>query len=322
MGREGRGTVSWRVRLRRALQGFRNGWRETALAVDDLQSRAWGDTAAEYAAVDRTKKKLILAFQAGRCGMKWLCRIFSAHANARGAGERHRLVESFYRYVVWNRLPIDTSGFLELCRREVLLDWEKVDISLLDSPYFSHDVANLDRVLRPDRMIWGINDPEFTVTSFYNKNWYAEDYSRADRDRASGYLPSVHGEWSHMFGRIVPRGALFDEWIGLTRVGKIAWFVNEVNRDIAAQIAAVPPGKVWIFRLEEADQNYAYYLKLAREFGLAPVLPEPAFLALKGLATKTGENTKRTWSPRERAEFEKYASEYIRLYAAIKARDP
>jgi hypothetical protein len=68
--------------------------------------------------------------------------------------------------------------------------------------------------------------------------------------------------------------------------GKISWFSNWINKDIYAQAKALPPDILWIFDLREADQNYEYYLAMARAFGLKPILSEHKFLNLKKLAAK------------------------------------
>jgi hypothetical protein len=301
--------------------GFRTGGGEAdddAPAAPALPARHYSDL---FARADRNVKRLILAFHAGRSGMKWMCRIFAAHDNAYGFGERNRLAESFYRYVAWNRLPIDTSGNVEIMKREAVRDWQRVDISVLDSPYFAHDIPRLYAELNPDWLIWGINDPVFTVTSFLNKGWYSEDYTRQDRDLVNGFFPAMEGEWSHLFGRIVPVGEFYDTWLRLTQVGKIAWFVNEINAGIEKGLRSLPPEKLWVFRLEAADQNYQFYLGMAEKFGLRPLLPEAKFLALKQRATKPGENVKRQWTARETDEFRKYAADYIRMYEELKRHD-
>lgn len=277
----------------------------------------YDDYAVAYESVDRNLKKLVLATQAGRGGMKWVCRIFAAHENANGGGERNRLAESFYRYIKWNNLPIDTKGIIDLTRREILADWEDFDISLVSSPYFAHDFLELYEQLKPDRVIWAINDPTFTVTSFYNKGWYAQPYERGNRDLVNGLQPGMEDEWSHMFGRIEPVGEFYDEWKGLTRIGKLAWFLNEVVTSAHRQMQQIPEEKLWILRLEEADQNYAYYLRMAKAFGLRPLINENKFLSLKQFAARDEENTPKSWSEREHEEFEKYSADYISLYKSL-----
>jgi len=267
-----------------------------------------------FGEVDRTRKKLVLGLQAGRGGMKWVCQIFAAHENANGGGERNRLAESFYRYIKYNNLSIDVSGIIDITKREALRDWSEFDISLISSPYFSHDFLSLAKEMQPDRVIWSINDPVFTVTSFYNKGWYSKPYIYRELGSSIGYQPALENEWSHYFGRLIPRGEIFEEWNALTRVGKIAWFLNETNKAIYSAISQFPEEKVWIFNLNKADQNYDYYLDFAESFGLAPIITKSKFLALKAKATVPHENTLRSWSAKEMNEYEKYSQYYQKIY--------
>ena len=82
----------------------------------------------------------------------------------------------------------------------------------------------------------------------------------------------------------------------------------------------IPEEKLWIFRLEEADQNYAYYLRMAKAFGLKPLITENKFLSLKQFAARDEENTPKNWSEREHEEFEKYAADYISLYKSLSSK--
>jgi len=289
------------------------------IALSSNQKKdAYYDYAAAYRKVNRSKKKLALALQTGRSGMKWLCAIFAAHDNAYGAGERNRTAEAYYRYISWNRLPIDTAGILAVCRREILADWGRVNLSLLSSPYFAYNFLYLYEGLCPDRVIWAINDPLFTLTSIYNKGWYCEDYKKSDNRLALGFQPQLEKRWSHYFGRLVPHGDFFDEWQKLTRVGKIAWYLNETTKEIQFSVKQIPREKIWVYKLEEADQNYAYYLRLADDFGLQPLMSKDKFLSLKMKTAWRSENIEKKLNRRERKEFETYAADYIEIYRGLK----
>ena len=84
----------------------------------------------------------------------------------------------------------------------------------------------------------------------------------------------------------------------------------------------LPKDKVWIFKLEQADQNYDYYLNVSRVFELKPVLSKKHLLSLKKKASYEGENVPREWSKEEMEEFEKYAADYIKLYESDVLNDP
>lgn len=289
-----------------------------AVVSGKSKAETYGDYSAAYPKVNRSKKKLVLAVQTGRSGMKWLCSIFAAHDNAYGRGERNRDAEAYYRYISWNRLPIDTAGILAVCQREILGDWKSVDLSLLSSPYFAYNFLYLYEGLSADRVIWAINDPVFTLTSIYNKGWYCEDYKKSDNRLALGFQPQLEGRWSHYFGRLVPHGDFFDEWKALTRVGKIAWYLNETTKEIHASMKRIPQDKIWVYRLEEADQNYDYYLRLADDFGLRPIISRDKFLSLKMKTAWRSENIQKEFNRREKKEFETYAADYIEIYRGLK----
>ncbi len=268
----------------------------------------------KYGLLKNNKKKLILGIGIGRSGMRWLTDIFSSHKNAIGSCERNVFAESFYRYVKWNNLPIDTNGIIELVRADIIKDWEHADISLVVSPYFSHDFLNLFNELKSDKVIWAVNNARFTVTSFYNKGWYSEKIIRKDHNLVIGFQPILNEQWNHFFGRIVPIGEFFQEWNSLTRIGKLSWFYNSVNMEIYNLIQKLPREKVWIFKLEEADQNYDYYLKMTEEFGLKPILSQRKFLSLKWKSVRKTDNIRKEWTEQEEKEFEKYSAEFRKIY--------
>jgi hypothetical protein len=267
-------------------------------------------------------KKLIMTATTGRSGVKWLHEIFKAHRNVAGGSERNPFEESFYRYVKFHELPIDVSGVVDLTKRDIMKDWYECDISVVGSPYLSHDFLDVFSALGADKVIWGINDPRFTVTSFYNKGWYLYEEEYSNTDLACGLQSSNRSKWSRSFSRIVPRGEFYEEWRRLTRVGKIAWFLNTVHMEIWSAVKQLPKGDVWIFRLEEADQDYSYYKKMSESFVLGSILPKEIFLSLKQRASNEEENIERHWSKTERSEFEKYAKDYVGLYRGGELDDP
>lgn len=260
-------------------------------------------------------KKLILCVTVGRSGTRWLSDIFSAHENIKSSVEKHNIEESFYRYVKFYKLDIDLKGVLDLIRASIIEDWKNHDISLYTTPYLSHDLLNLCRILRPDRIIWGVNDPEFTVTSFYNKGWYKEEPVAYAPERIPGLQPNKAPH--HSFGRVIPVGNFYSEWKKLSRVGKISWFYNEINMGIYHAIRKLPKEKWFVFKLEEADQNYQYYLNLAKEFNLHPTLKEGEFLKIKGETVKKEDNLKRKWSKQETEEFNSFTNDFHEIYKRL-----
>ncbi|MFC2091172.1 hypothetical protein ACFLTD_00175 [Elusimicrobiota bacterium] len=276
--------------------------------------RSSDELRSEYNELVSAGKRFILCVTVGRSGTRWLSDIFDAHDNAVGSTERNVLAESFYRYVVCNDLPVDVQGIMDMTKADIIDDWKKSDISMLVSPYFSHDIMKLSDELKIDRIIWGVNDAKFTVTSFYNKGWYKDSIIRKDDELVYGFQPVHDDMWSHFYGRLIPKGDLFREWKGLTRIGKISWFYNKVNMEIYEQVKDLPEEKLLIFKLKDADQNYEYYLNIARQFSLDPVLSKSAFLSIKKKTFRKSHNIQKQWSGKETQEFQKYTSEFTSIY--------
>lgn len=265
-------------------------------------------------------KRLFLGTLAARSGTRWLCDIVKSHDRAHAVTERDKIAESFWRFVKYNELPIDTDGIVRLLKRRIADDWLKNDTTLIFSPYFSHGFLELCHALDPDKVIFGFAQPEFVVQSIHNKGMFEEDYSRRDVDLALGYQPEFANRWSHYFGRIFPRGEFYRTWQGLTRIGKIAWWVNRINMDIYNQLQEIPEDRVVLFDLAVADQNYEYYLSLAELLNLSPILTKDNFLSLKELSVKKSDNVKHPWSETERSEFDLHIEEWQRAYEDLSPR--
>ncbi len=266
--------------------------------------------------IHQKNKRFFLGVTIGRSGTRWHSEIFSGHNNAIGACERYRDAEVFYRYVKWNKLNIDIQGVINITKDSIVQDWKSYDISFVTSPFLSHDILYLYEVLKPEYIIWGVNDPKFTVSSFYNKGWYKEDVVRADDDLINGFQPTL--TLFHNFSRLVPRGKEFEEWKQLTRIGKISWLYGKVNMEIYNDIIKIPKDHVFIFKLEEADQNYEYYLQYAEKFGLNSLLNKKQFLSIKKRTVRRSHNIQFEWSKKEKLEFEKYTNEFYQIYKSLK----
>ena len=143
---------------------------------------------------------------------------FDRHENASGSCERFSVEEAFYRYIKCNKLPVDVNGIIDLIKDGIVQDWEKTDISFIASPYLSHDIPYLFEMLKPESIIWSINDPRYTITSFYNKGWY-KIQSHLNASKIHSIDPNLNINQS--FGRIIPQGNEFLEWSSLTRIGQI-----------------------------------------------------------------------------------------------------
>src|SRR3989344_8846258 len=289
-----------------------------SIAERGFEPNGYENVDAEFDALKKGGKKLLLGVFPARSGARWLCDIFSAHDNAIGTLERYATPEALWRYIKYNKLPIDTAGIVRLIKCGIVADWKKKDTSLIFSPYFSHGLLELVGALKPDTVIFALNDPRHTVQSLYNKGFFKETYFRDDENLALGYQPNIE-KMHWLFGRVVPNGAYYREWLALTRVGKIAWWGNMLVRDIYEQFTQLPQECTWIFDLRKADQNYEYYKEMAKRFGLEPLLPERTFLAMKGKTVQAKDNTPHEWSSQEEKEFTELTGEWYRLYSSLTA---
>ncbi|MES2223543.1 MAG: hypothetical protein V4469_01260 [Patescibacteria group bacterium] len=282
-----------------------------------LDSKILESVDLEYEKGLQAGKKLILCTLAARSGTRLLGDIFNLHTNATGITERYFEPECFYRYIKYNKLPIDTAGIIKLIKHGIVEDWKKGDIALVISPFFSHGIVELNTLLRPERIIFAINDPKFTVQSIYNKGFFEHKYVRDNVDMALGFQPNFPQKWYwlYLFGRLVPNGEFYREWDGLTRVGKIAWWGNKMNKDIWEQLKEIPKEKIFIFKLNEARQDYyGYYKNVAKEFGLTPILSEKEIKKMQKKGIKPWHNKEKIWDEKEVEEFKKYSAEWSMLY--------
>ena len=268
----------------------------------------------------KNKKKLILSVTSGRCGTAWLANIFSAHRNARGSSERYMNVEAIWRFMHYHKLPIDCAGVIEILKMGIVSDWEEHEISMINSPFLSHECRFLFNSLLVDKLIWGITDIRFTVQSFLQKGWYDNDFFMNDVNKISCVQPAYRNGIAYSFSRLVPCGEEYDIWKKLTRVGKISWFVSMINEEIYSNIKNLDKKKLYIFKLEVADQNYEWYKDFANKFGFSNILSKEAFLSLKWKVMKRNDEVKNNqWSDKEEQEFLIYAKKAVDIYQTVKS---
>jgi hypothetical protein len=278
--------------------------------INRIKNKIFGQKSYKYKALEnnyddlKKSKKLIICINVGRSGTRWLADIFDKHHKVIGTCERIADMESFYRFVKWYDLNIDLSGVINTLKDSIVQDWEHNDTSMIVSPYLSHDFNYLYNELKPDYVIWGVNNPKFTVTSFYNKGWYEEyDTVKNSQFMIPGLTPSRSINQS--LGRIIPKDDFFYKWLSFTRVGKISWLYNAVNMEIFESLKQIPKEKIYIFKLEDADQNYEFYLDLAKRFNLLPLLSKKDFLNLKGKTVRKKDNKVKEWTQEEVEDFER-----------------
>jgi hypothetical protein len=264
-------------------------------------------------------KGLVISVGTGRCGMRWMTRIFTSHENCNGANERFMDFEALYRFVTWYELPVDMSGFYELLRRSVQRDWQGADLAILGGHYLVFGLREICRELKPTHILYQIRKPEDVVNSLFIKGWYGGAPTRGDRARVPGPQPLLSALTHHSLGRIMPKDGFWDEWVGLTQIGRIAWFYVTVYKFLNEQLQNLEGVSTWFIKLADVNQNYDYYRMLASSFNLRPVIPEKDFLALRGSMPNRARvrRTVNDWSDAERRDFERIMGPFYDQYDAI-----
>ena len=267
-------------------------------------------------------KKLVIGVTCGRSGSRWVGDIFSSHENATGSCERNPFEESFYRYVKWNNLQIDLSGVIEIIKCDIISDWNSSEISYITSPFLSHDLPYLFNNLLPDSVIWCVNEPMFTVNSFYNKGWYKNELVCENPE----LIPSIQTEnkksMHRSFARITPIKKNFPEWRKLSRVGKISWIYNRLNMNIYKDLNKMKNIDLFVMKLELSDDNYEFYLSLKDKYGLFPKLSRKEFFSIKFITKDRKKdildsNVENHWNEKDKKEFIEMTSEFNSIYKSI-----
>jgi hypothetical protein len=156
------------------------------------------------------------------------------------------------------------------------------------------------------------------VRSMVNKGWYVEDVVRGANGFPTGPQPFLH-DLHHHFSRVTPTGNEYEAWQGLTPVGRCAWYWNEANTRIESELATVPAARIFRLRLQDIDQNFAFYRNVAARFSLRPELTKDQFEAIKGGMPNIGRRkSARPWSDLERREVEQQTASFSRTYGEMR----
>lgn len=263
-------------------------------------------------------KTLIIGIGLARSGKRWLSEIFNRHENAASLAEPYPVLESFFFYCHWNRLAVDHAGFFHRLNADINRLFERHDIVYLSSPWLSLGLNQVEQFLQPDAYLFSVRRPDAVIRSMVNKGWYDEQVVRGESDRPTGPQPFLH-DTHHHFSRVTPVGAEHEAWQRLTPVGRCAWYWNEANLRIVSELANVPSSRVFSVRLQDIDQNFAFYRNVAAHFGLRPELTRDTFEAIKGGMPNIGRRkSSKPWSERERCEFELQAAAFSRTYEQLK----
>jgi hypothetical protein len=238
----------------------------------------------------------------GRCGTTFLAAVAGREPEVAASHERLRLGATFHMFCKWHHLPIDPEGFLLDREEAIRADLSSRRFSFECSALLSHSLAELFDRFRA-RFLLLVRAPEETVASFAVRGWFLKPAARRDPTLPPSYREGE--EPRHFLGRNIPHGAEFTRWVGLSQIGKIAWFWQARNRAILEQFRSLPETHCRIIRLEDLD--FPHYRDVASFLGWRSQLDASAFAELAAARLNAGPNPPRRcgdWNATESAEFE------------------
>ena len=263
--------------------------------------------------------KLALSFGAGRSGQNWFSKIFNSHLNWIGTCERFPDYEAFYRYVSYYNLQINKDEFFKLIELASKRDMAKYQNSFISSPYFSFDVKEITKQIKPNYIFFNIRDPIRSVESFHQKGWYTY---YEDKKKIISPLFDISNSQYRSFSRIVPKGEFLEKWLSLSRVGKITWFWSTVNKAIKDDFDIIQNSEKYFIKLSDIDQNFDAYQNLAKRFNFKNILTKKQFYNVINKASNNDHNNKKylykNWNDLEKKEFENIINEIFPHYDEIK----
>lgn len=262
--------------------------------------------------------KLIISFGAGRCGQNWVAKIFNSHKNWIGSAERYSDFEAFYRFVTFYKLPIDKENFFKFYDLALKRDFSNYVNSFIASPYFSFGITEIITRFKPDYLFFNLRNPVRSVESLYRKGWYLNNDEFFKYNRGPSINMSIN--IIKNFSRIIPNDDFYKEWLGLSRIGKIAWFWSIINKSILENFEKINNIEKYILKLEDIDQNYDFYKSLSKKFSFENVMDKKSFYNVIYKAPNKGPNDKykfKDWTVLEKKEFEDIIEKFFPYYDTI-----
>ena len=237
----------------------------------------------------------------GRCGTNFISKVLEQEKGVSSVHERHPLNDSFHRYSKWYKLPIDHEGFLRTKEAEIKHDLNNHYYSFEASPFLSLSTVELYARFNA-KFIFLVRSPEKVVNSFLHKGWYLEEVLKAE----SGLPPSYQGnkKFHHFLARIMPMNEQFEKWKSLTRVGKLSWYWNAMNEQIAYDLSLLPENRWRMVKLETL--NYESYVETAHFLNLEVEISKDQYDKLAHTRPNSRNNvlTINDWNHKEIEEFE------------------
>jgi len=265
----------------------------------------------------KDNNNLALSFGSGRSGQNWFSKIFNSHSNWVGTCERFADYEAFYRYVTYYDLPINKDEFFNLIELSSKRDMAKYQNSFISSPYLSFGVEELTTKLRPNYIFFNIRNSIQTVESLYNKSWYK---FFDDKIKIKSPLIDISDSQYRSFSRIIPKDEFLEEWLSLSRIGKISWFWSTINKSIYDGFNKIQNVDKFFIKLEDVNQNYNIYKKLCERFNFEDEMSKNQFYNVINKASNKDINKiyeYKSWNNIEKKDFEKVISNIFPYYDDI-----
>ena len=259
---------------------------------------------------------IALGFGAGRTGQSWFSRIFNNHQNWIGSHERYSDFEAFYRFITFYDLPVSKENFFNLLKLSANRDMSKYQNTFISSPYLSFGVKELVNEIKPNYIFFNLRNPVNSVESFFQKGWY----SNTNEFKNKSPFIDISNSLYKSFSRIIPKSDFLDEWIKLTRIGKITWFWAITNKSIYEDFANIDGVGKYYIKLEDIDQNYKFYEKLVEKFFFEKKMTKNSYLKTKITTPNIefgNEYKFNEWSDLEKKEFEKILTQFFPYYDDI-----
>ena len=259
---------------------------------------------------------LALSFGSGKSGQNWFSKIFNSHSNWVGTCERFADYEAFYRYVCYYDLPIYKDEFFNLMQLSSKRDMAIHQNSFISSPYLSLGVEELTNKLKPNYIFFNIRNPVNTVEALYNRGWY----KYFDNKKIKSPSIDISITQYKSFSRIIPKGEFLEEWLNLSRIGKLTWFWSTINMAIYDGFNKTKNVDKFFVKLEDVNQNFNVYEKLSERFDFKDIMTKKQFYNVINKAHNNDINKKyeyKDWNDIEKKEFEKIINNVFPYYDKI-----
>ena len=119
---------------------------------------------------------------------------------------------------------------------------------------------------------------------------------------------------------IIPKDDFLEEWLTLSRVGKITWYWSTINKSIKDDFDKIQNTKKYFIKLSDIDQNFDAYLSLVKRFNFENMMSKKQFYNVVNKASNKAQGEKyfyKNWSTLEKKEYEKIISEIFPYYDDI-----